>query len=263
MTLMRSGGLCMNSEEPKVTHRSTQRVLEVLSTLAESDEGLSMADLSRSLQAPKSSLFPILHTMADENYISYNSDTSRYSLGLRSYLLSSSYKRTDTVLPLLEQAMHGVVDACNETSQLGILDHNRVLYIAKVSSTQPVQLKSYIGKTLGITYTAIGKVLVASLSDENIRNMVAQTIETPTQQAAQTVDQFIEELTEVRSTGFAYDREETIAGVQCIAIPILHHGITTYGLSVTVPSYRLTSEKAELIRAELSRAKRHIEQIIA
>ena len=46
-------------------HRSTIRVLEILSILARNRTGYSLSEISRELNAPKSSLFPIIHTMED------------------------------------------------------------------------------------------------------------------------------------------------------------------------------------------------------
>lgn len=245
-----------------IVHRSTQRVLDILSTLSETDNGMSMSDICRKLSIPKGSLSPILHTMTQMGYVAYEQTTARYSLGLRSFLLASSYERKGGILPVFKKAMHQIVDICDETCQLGILDYARVLYIAKVDSAQPVQLKSNIGKTLGISYTAIGKVLIADLSDEDIHSLVGEKLEAPTKHAAKTADELISQLVEVRKTGFGYDREETTEGVQCIAVPIYSHKHALYGLSVTLPSYRLTSEKEELIKHELLQAKKHIEQLI-
>ncbi|WP_307739872.1 IclR family transcriptional regulator C-terminal domain-containing protein [uncultured Parolsenella sp.] len=250
-------------QDQRTTHRSTQRVLDILSTLSEADDGLSMADICRALDAPKSSLFPILHTMAASDFITYDEATARYSLGLRSCILGSSYERKGGVLGVFKAAMREAVSACQETSQLGVLDHGRVLYIAKVDSAQPVQLRSSIGKTLGLTYTAIGKALVSELPEDEVRALVGEPLERPTDHALATMDEFLAELAEVRRTGFAYDREETTEGVQCIAVPVRQRGHIAYGISVTTPSYRLTDEKAELIRRELTFARERVERLIS
>ena len=78
-----------------------------------------------------------------------------------------------------------------------------------------------------------------------------------------TADEFIAQLAEVRNEGFAYDREEATEAVQCIGIGIRSHGMIQYGLSVTTPSYRLTEDRQALIKEALSRAKRHMERVLA
>ena len=42
-------------------HRATARVLDILESLSGSEEGLTLTELSQALDAPKSSLFPIVH----------------------------------------------------------------------------------------------------------------------------------------------------------------------------------------------------------
>lgn len=243
----------------KPQHRSTMRVLDILDALANSPTGLTMADVCREVSAPKGSISPILHTMADTGYVAYDEATKRYSIGLKTYLLGKSYDRESTSMGLFVAAMREVTNSCGETCQLGVLDHGRVLYVAKVDSPQPVRLTSSIGRTLPIHYTAIGKVLVSELPEEQVRAMLAEPLERPTSATIHCADELIAQLGEVRETGFGYDREEATEAVQCIAVGIRHHGVLEYGLSVTTPSYRLTPEKRERIKAALLRAKRHLE----
>ena len=66
----------MAISEETAGHRATLRVLAILDALAANQKGLTMAEICRELGAPKSSLFPILHTMADTEYIAYDEDTS-------------------------------------------------------------------------------------------------------------------------------------------------------------------------------------------
>lgn len=46
-------------------HRATARVLDILESLSGSEEGLTLTELSQALDAPKSSLFPIVHTLEE------------------------------------------------------------------------------------------------------------------------------------------------------------------------------------------------------
>ena len=50
-------------------HRSTERVLDILELLAfrDASDGLTLTEISNSLQSPKSSISPILHTMAKKS----------------------------------------------------------------------------------------------------------------------------------------------------------------------------------------------------
>ena len=250
----------MTQQEPQ-GHRATLRVLAILDALANSPRGLTMAEVCRELDAPKSSLFPILHTMADTDYIRFDEDTGRYAMGLKSYLLGKAFDRDGTGLAPIEATMRGVVDACGETCQLGVLDHGRVLYVARVDSPQQIRLSSEIGKTLPAQCTAIGKAILAGWDDERVREALSEPLERPTQKAAATIDEVLERLGEVRRTGFAHDRQEVLEGVECIAVPIDRNGVH-YGMGVSVPAYRLDREKEDLIEQTLTNAQRHIAQLL-
>lgn len=251
------------AREARPQHRSTMRVLDILEALANSTAGLTMADVCREVSAPKGSISPILHTMADSGYVAYDESTKRYTIGLKTYLLGKSYDRESSSIGLFVAAMREVTNACGETCQLGVLDHGRVLYVAKVDSPQPVRLTSSIGRTLPIHYTAIGKVLVSELPEAEVRSMLAEPLERPTAATIHCADELIAQLGEVRETGFAYDREEATEAVQCIAVGIRRHGMLEYGLSVTTPSYRLSPEKRDRIKSALTRAKSHLELALA
>lgn len=223
-------------------------MLAVFDALADGgDSGLTMAELSRTLSAPKSSLFPILHTMADAGYLAYDEATTRYAIGLKAYLLGRAFDHEGSELRLIEAEMRRVTDACGETCQLGILERGRVLYVAKVDSPQYVRLSSGIGKTLPAEQTAIGKALLSGMGED----------------AAGEDERLARELRDVREAGFAYDREEVLEGVQCIAVPLRARGSVAYGLGVSTPSYRLDAEKEAQIRQLLSEARGRLEPALA
>ena len=50
-------------------HRATARVLDILERLAASPNGLTLTELSVDMDAPKSSLFPIVHTLEQRRYL--------------------------------------------------------------------------------------------------------------------------------------------------------------------------------------------------
>jgi len=249
----------MTISEETTRHRATLRVLAILDALAANQKGLTMAEICRELDAPKSSLFPILHTMADTEYIAYDEDTMRYSIGLRAYLLGKAFDRGAMGLPLIEGEMRRVVDTCNETCQAGTLDHGRVLYIARVDSPQRIRLSSEIGKTLPAHCTAIGKAILSQLSDAEAIGSLVLPLERPTEHAVKTPEELLGQLAETRETGFAHDRQEVLEGVECLAVPIRRGNGHCFGMSVSVPAYRLDAAKKDLIKQVLSDAKDRLE----
>lgn len=58
-------------------HRATKRVIDTLEQLtAAPAQGMTLTELASALKAPKSSLFPIVHTLCELHMLSLNPDTA-------------------------------------------------------------------------------------------------------------------------------------------------------------------------------------------
>ena len=137
-------------------HRATARVLDILESLSGSEEGLTLTELSQALDAPKSSLFPIVHTLEERRYLRQDDGTGRYTMGPRALVLGAAFS-ADRGLAPITQVMKEVASKCQETCQMGILDQDRVLYVAREDSPQPIRLISWVGTRLPANATAVGK----------------------------------------------------------------------------------------------------------
>ena len=62
-------------------HRTTARILDIFEQVSISEEGLTLTALAQRLSAPKSSLFPIVHTMEERRYLIQDYGTGRYQIG--------------------------------------------------------------------------------------------------------------------------------------------------------------------------------------
>ena len=100
-------------------HRATARVLDILESLSGSEEGLTLTELSQALDAPKSSLFPIVHTLEERRYLRQDDGTGRYTMGPRALVLGAAFS-ADRGLAPITQVMKEVASKCQETCQMGI-----------------------------------------------------------------------------------------------------------------------------------------------
>ena len=66
-------------------HRPTERVLDILELLSNSEEGMTLTELAKALNAPKSSIMPLVHTMTARNFIYMQKNTLRYFIGVATY----------------------------------------------------------------------------------------------------------------------------------------------------------------------------------
>lgn len=168
-------------------HRATARVLDILESLSGSEEGLTLTELSQALDAPKSSLFPIVHTLEERRYLRQDDGTGRYTMGPRALVLGAAFS-ADRGLAPITQVMKEVASKCQETCQMGILDQDRVLYVAREDSPQPIRLISWVGTRLPANATAVGKALLSGLTNEEVRALYAGGLPRLTEQTITDVE---------------------------------------------------------------------------
>lgn len=245
----------MNNTE----HRSTSRVLDILELLAQTRTGCTMAEISRHLQAPKSSLFPILHTMVDRGYLRLDGASQCYLIGQQAFLTGSAYENTKPVYDYINGLMEGIVRECQETCHLGILTEGSILYIAKKESPNPIMLRSHIGQRLPAYCTGIGKALLSGHNRKEIAALYPGPLERYTENTLTDREDLLQELQEARQNGFAYEHSELTEGVCCVAVPLCSRGKVIAALSVSVPEFRATDEALSRIKELLSASREEVE----
>lgn len=246
----------------KTEHRSTSRVLSILQLLASSPEGLSLAELAQATDSPKSSLFPIIHTMLDQNFLSYEASTQRYFIGFSAYVVGGAYLSRNFIYENILSKMKDIVSQCSEICQLGILKGSKVLYLAKVDSPEPVRLISHVGKQLPAYCTSLGKSLLSSFSKEELRTMYPEPFASLTPNSVKNIDDLFAQIEEIRRTSIAVEEGETHPDISCIATPLIKHNEVVAAVSVSVPSFRFTPEKRQQIEKILLDAKSDFEEIL-
>ena len=61
----------------KAQHMPTLRVTKMLKTISDSPHGLTLTEITELNNMPKSSLFPIAHTLVEEGFLNYDAATAR------------------------------------------------------------------------------------------------------------------------------------------------------------------------------------------
>jgi DNA-binding IclR family transcriptional regulator len=134
-----------------------------------------------------------------------------------------------------------LVKQYNETVHLGVLEEGEVLYLAKEESSQTIRMISYIGKRAPLHCTALGKVLLAYISEEE-RKKILEEKELPrlTKNTITDKRELEKELDKIREQDFALDREENEKDVRCIGAPIRNYkGKVIAAISISSPIFRI------------------------
>lgn len=245
-------------------HRTTSRILDILETVALHPEGISLSELSQQLSVPKSSIHPLLATLAERNYLKANKKEQCFLLGENLFVLGNKFIDDATILDRIRAVLLNVAEKTSETLYFGVLSNLDVLYLIKADQYSKFRVVSNPGNKLPAYSTGYGKALLSQFSPEYIQSAYPSgKLKQITPSTLSTVDELNEQLEQIRLTGFSYEKGESTTGIQCVAIPVCHAGKILAGISIAVPVFRYDTVREEEFKAYLLAAKQEIEQIIA
>ncbi|WP_460573337.1 IclR family transcriptional regulator [Humibacter soli] len=221
--------------------KSADRTLDVLELLSSTDTLLTLSDMSRRLNAPKSSLHKLLATMTRRGWVEVqDSGHPLYRIGLRALLAGTRYVDVDQVVRFVNPILTTLTDELQEASHLGRLDGADVVYLAKRESPQPLRMYSAVGRRIPAHASAMGKALLAQLDWEVVDELLPRQLRPLTDATITDRPRLRKELDLVRSRGYATDDEESAELMRAVAIAL---PIAGNAISVSAPTLRLPTER--------------------
>jgi len=231
----------MKKTKPNYPIKVLDKSLSVLELLLQQGSAMNMTEISERLEIYPSTIHRILATLKHWGYVEQDSHTQKYQLGLKALELGmAKLHQMDLVreaIPYLKE----LVNQCNETVHLGVLEEGEVLYLAKEESSQTIRMISYVGKRAPLHCTALGKVLLAYLSAEEKKKILGEkALPRFTDNTITDKRELEKEFGKVKEQGFALDREENEKDVCCIAAPIRNYqGKVIAAVSISGPVFRI------------------------
>lgn len=245
-------------------HRATQRVIQVLDYVrARYENGATLSEIAQAFDIPKSSLSPIIHTLSDEHFLTYDPNSQRYRIGFAAYEIGQGYVRSSSLLLDVRAEMEKIVQETGETCYFGQLRGGEVVYLLAVESPQPVRMVATVGNSLPAYSTAIGKALLAGVSTAKLKKLYPDGLKSVTPNTITDMSMLSDQLKSISSTGVAYEEEESTIGVRCVAVPLHVGEETKAAVSVAVPVYRLTDEKEMFITGLLKKEQPMLQRILS
>lgn len=198
------------------------RALLLLEAVANADAPMSLAQLSDRLEAPKATLLRMLVALERLGYLLREVDEKAYLLGPRANRLGLSLLRNEVVLQRSRLILQALVRQLGETCNLTALDGERVIYIDRVETHEPLRLHVEPGTHVPLHCTASGKLFLSQMPAQR-RSAVLKHLElTPqTDRSITDIDLLETELERIRVRGVGIDSEEFVRGMVAVAVPII------------------------------------------
>jgi IclR family transcriptional regulator, blcABC operon repressor len=242
----------MTTTQPKSTVPAVARAARTLEVVSASAGGLTLSEIARAIEAPKSSCLSVCTTLVESGLL-VRSGAGTYQLGWkvvqlgRAYLarsdIATEFRRVDAEFGLLAE----------DTIVLSLLDGRDVLYVHTRAGSRPVAVHYEIGMRLPAHCTASGKSLLAALPDDAAAARYADgEFAALTRHSITSLPDLARELERIRVRRYAIDDEETALGMVCFGAAIL-------GPSGPVGALSVSMVKAAV---DAGRARRAVESLL-
>lgn len=229
----------------QATHpvKGVQTTFVILKALKELD-GASVTELADHLGQAKSSIHNYLATLEQEEYVI--KENREYHVGLRFLNLGSFARQRKQIYEVAKPEVTKLAQQTDELVNVMVEEHGRGIYIFRDKGNQAVRVDAHTGHRVRMHNTALGKAMLAFLPKEyvdqilDVHGMSQTTPHTITDRAT-----LMDELESIRERKVAFDREERLEGLRCVAVPITNEGRAVGAISVSGPRSRLQGEHLE------------------
>jgi DNA-binding IclR family transcriptional regulator len=231
--------------------------------VAEQPNGATLAQLSAALAAPKTSLFSLLKTLADNGYLLQ--EDGKYHLGNAAFGLGSAIvarrRFPEVALPIIRS----LAREAGETTFLSELltDEPAAVYIARAESSNPIRFMASIGEKRPLYSSSGGRVLLAyqpaEWQEQYLRRvkLVAHTPKTVVNKA-----ELRKMLRHIRETGLARTHDDVHEGVSAFAAPVFGRtGDVIAALALAAPTSR-ANERQDLFARLVMQAAADISAVM-
>jgi DNA-binding IclR family transcriptional regulator len=221
------------------------RAAEVLRALERSDRGLSLGQLAKQLQLPKSTVQRIVAALDRENFVVAATPHAGVRLGPALVRLARSARcgLVDIAHPCLVE----LAQRTGETVDLAILKGTEAIFLDHIEGRHRLRAVSAIGVSFPLHCSTSGKAMLSALSDPALAQMKKKVhLAKITPHSISSWKQLEAEIANIRRTNISYDMEEHTLGISAVGTSIIGPEGEIAAISIPTPSLRFNDTKHQL-----------------
>jgi DNA-binding IclR family transcriptional regulator len=215
-------------------------VLEILATLGHA----GVTEIAAELGVHKSTVSRLIAVLESRGYVEQATERGKYRLGFTISRLARASSGHLDLVKLSQDVCDMLAPEVGETTNLAILDEDRIVNIVETIGPEQISLRTWVGQSCPAHATSSGKVLLAGLDAQDLRARLTATLESFTANTVVTLGDLEHELAGVRERGWACVVEELEVGLNAVSAPIYDADSNVVAaLSVSGPAYRLRPDR--------------------
>jgi len=201
--------------------QSLSRALNILSILGASGGPMSLTAVAEAAGLSPSTTHRLLTTLQEERYVRFDQGKRGWSVGLQAYMTGINFLRTRSLVDVARPRLRRLMEDSGEVVNLAVEDNGEAIYLHRVAGPRAAQSTVPVAERTLLHCSAVGKALLAGMADTRIQTILSQRgMRQFTRTTVSSLPALKQELTLVRTRGYAIDQEERVSGLRCVAAPI-------------------------------------------
>ncbi|GFG53532.1 hypothetical protein CQY20_12945 [Mycolicibacterium agri] len=229
--------------EVSTTLSGVERTVRILKAV-EAAGATNLADIARRAGLNEATALRYLNSLSNLGFIE-RFDSTQYRLGWEVFRMGQHAISDRVPRDAVRPTMENLLAEFNETVNFAMIKGDAVVIIDVLESRRGVKKTNVVGQHDPWHASALGKSLLASMSDAEWRNIVG-TAPLPafTAQTITSIEGLADEIERTRARGYAIDNEEADEELCCVAaaVPARAGQTPEYALSVSFVTHRLAPD---------------------
>ncbi|MFZ5692152.1 MAG: IclR family transcriptional regulator domain-containing protein [Pseudomonadota bacterium] len=195
------------------------RGLRIIQTFGQDRRQLSLSDIAKLVDLPRASVRRTLHTLIHLGFA--ETDGRMFRLTPKVMTLAGAYLLSNPVSNILQPALERLSADLNEACSAAVLDGEDMVMIAHAAPPRVLQLGGQIGLRLPAISSSLGRILLASLDDNQLSDILARS--TPKQLTPHTVTDkaaLCRVILKARDDGYSLVDQEVEPGFRSISVAL-------------------------------------------
>ncbi|MBD8164008.1 IclR family transcriptional regulator [Erwinia persicina] len=234
------------------------RAAKILDALGAKPDGMSLGEIAQAVDLPRSTVQRIVAALDSVQLVRSHGTAAGVRLGPALLRLIANV-HTD-VVAIAQPWLQALGDQTGETVSLARASGLQLAIIHYVVADRELRVVPRIGMNLPLYSTSGGRALLALDSDETARERVGEAFQAITELTVRDFPALLAHLTEIRRTGLAYDRGETLEGISTMAVAI-DTILGRFSISLLIPGARFQRHEARNRQAILRCKEALIDEI--
>lgn len=225
---------------------SLARGLRVVESFEGHLDGRSIVEIAHSTGFSRAAIRRILHTLELLGYVERSRQV--YCLKTQVLRLGFSFLSSSSVVEAARPVLEHITEQLHESSSMSMLDGDQIVYVARSAASRILAAGLSVGSRLPAYCTSMGRVLLASLPDDQLNAYLRALKPKPyTPKTLTRVTQIKKAILQVRKDGYAVVDEELEAGLRSIAVPVSTHSNHVVA-AINVGTHISRVDRSKLIR---------------